>query len=172
MPMPPIGRRQFMASAGGMFFCTLAGHRLTSNSHVDLDHLSSQVPVPPKVRAAAAQPLRSQSVSTAASTGQAREYWIKAVRTRWNIVPTYHDGMMDRKVHGKTKFTALAYRPYSPGFKKPLGPPSIPGPLLEAQTGETIVVNFRNEAGPPVTIHPHGIFYTSDMDGAYKGKYT
>ena len=44
--------------------------------------------------------------------------------------------------------------------------------MLEAETGDTIVVNFRNEAGTPVTMHPHGIFYTEDMDGTYKGKYT
>jgi FtsP/CotA-like multicopper oxidase with cupredoxin domain len=80
--------------------------------------------------------------------------------------------MMDKKVPGKTTFTALAYQPWSPGFAKPLGPPQIPGPLLQAQTGDTIVVNFRNQTGVPVTMHPHGIFYTHDMDGAYKGKYT
>ena len=52
------------------------------------------------------------------------------------------------------------------------GRPQIPGPLLQAQTGDTIVVNFRNQTGVPVTMHPHGIFYTHDMDGTYKGKYT
>jgi FtsP/CotA-like multicopper oxidase with cupredoxin domain len=66
----------------------------------------------------------------------------------------------------------MAYQPWAPGFAKPLGPPQIPGPLLQAQTGDTIVVNFRNQTGVPVTMHPHGIFYTHDMDGAYKGKYT
>jgi FtsP/CotA-like multicopper oxidase with cupredoxin domain len=75
-------------------------------------------------------------------------------------------------VHGKTKFHALAYRSYTPNFAKPLGPPQIPGPLIEAQTGDTVIVNFRNETGTPATIHPHGIFYTQDMDGSYKGKYT
>ena len=107
-----------------------------------------------------------------AAAGQVREYWIKAVKTPWNIVPTHHDGMMDTRVHGKTKFHALAYRSFSPNFAKPLGPPQIPGPLIEAQTGDTVIVNFRNETGTPVTIHPHGIFYTQDMDGSYKGKYT
>jgi FtsP/CotA-like multicopper oxidase with cupredoxin domain len=173
MAVPPIGRRQFMAGAGGMFFCTLAGHRLNADSHVDIEHLGSQVPVPPKVRAARAESSTTRFVSSLTTAGvQTREYWIKAVKTRWHIVPTHHDGMMDRKVHGKATFKALAYQSYTPGFGKPLGPPSIPGPLLEAQTGDTIVVNFRNECGVPVTMHPHGIFYTNDMDGAYKGKYT
>jgi FtsP/CotA-like multicopper oxidase with cupredoxin domain len=173
--VPPIGRRQFVASAGGTLFCTLAGHRISSNSKVDLDHLGASVPVPPLVAAADARSPHAEFVSetTAAGPGgQVREYWIKAVKTPWNIVPTERDGMMDAKVKGKTRFTALAYRSYNAGFAKPLGPPQIPGPLLEAETGDTIVVNFRNEAGTPVTMHPHGIFYTNDMDGAYKGRYT
>jgi FtsP/CotA-like multicopper oxidase with cupredoxin domain len=175
VPTPPIGRRQFVVNAGGMLFCTLAGHRLTADSKVDLNHLGSQVPVPPKVRAAqdgGSSPLFISDTKAHAAAGPAREYWIKAVKTPWNIVPTHHDGMMDTRVHGKTKFHALAYRSFSPNFGKPLGPPQIPGPLIEAQTGDTVIVNFRNETGTPATIHPHGIFYTQDMDGSYKGKYT
>ena len=49
------------------------------------------------------------------------------MKTQWNIVPTHHDGMMDTRVHGKTKFHALAYRQLQPDFAKPLGPPQIPG---------------------------------------------
>lgn len=180
----PIGRRQFVASAGGTLFCTLAGQRLTSGSHVDIEKLSGGVPVPPQVAAyyqaqAEAEALAqsppefvSETRPRAATAGAVHTYWIKAVKTRWNIVPTHHDGMMDRKVPGKTTFTALAYQPWAPGFAQPLGPPQIPGPLLQAQTGDTIVVNFRNQTGVPVTMHPHGIFYTHDMDGAYKGKFT
>jgi FtsP/CotA-like multicopper oxidase with cupredoxin domain len=180
----PIGRRQFVASAGGTLFCTLAGHKLTSDSHVNIEQLAGGVPVPPRVaayyeaqaRAQTQAQIEPQFVSDttprAAAGAAVRTYWIKAVKTKWNIVPTHQDGMMDRKVPGKTTFTALAYQPWAPGFAKPLGPPQIPGPLLEAQTGDTIVVNFRNQTGVPVTMHPHGIFYTHDMDGAYKGKYT
>ena len=80
--------------------------------------------------------------------------------------------MMDKKVKGKTKFTAYAYRPYSAGFAEPLGPATIPGPLIEAEIGDTIVVNFRNKIDAPVTMHPHGVFYSEEMDGAYKGRYT
>jgi manganese oxidase len=175
MPVPPIGRRQFVASAGGTLFCTLAGHRISSNSKVDLDHLGASVPVPPKVAAAYEQGAHAEFVSDSAAAvtpapgGQIREYWIKAVKTPWDIVPTHHDGMMDSKVTGKTRFTALAYRPYSPNFAKPLGPPQIPGPLLEAETGDTIVMHFRNEAGTPVTMHPHGIFSTTSMPSTCTG---
>src|SRR5262249_2703372 len=39
-------------------------------------------------------------------------------------------------------------------------------------TGDPVVVNFRNRCGAPLTMHPHGIFYPTHMDGAYKGHYT
>ena len=80
--------------------------------------------------------------------------------------------MMDKKVKGKTKFTAYAYRPYSAGFAAPIGPPTIPGPVIEAEIGDTVVVNFQNAVDVPVTIHPHGIFYSQEMDGAYRGRHT
>src|SRR5207302_396248 len=83
------------------------------------------------------------------------------------IVKSRRDEMMDRRVTAPTRFAALAYRPYAPGFARPLGPATIPGPLLEAQTGDTLVVNFQNATSVPVTMHPHGIFYASNMDGAY-----
>jgi FtsP/CotA-like multicopper oxidase with cupredoxin domain len=177
MPVPPFGRREFLSVGGGALFCTLAGHHLSLDSHVDLDKLGRQIPVPPKVAAAersnlSLPPLLGATTPTPTAPGQTQSYWIQAEKTNWQIVPTHHDAMMDRPVKGKSKFTALAYRSYTPNFAKPLGPATIPGPLLEAQTGDTIVVNFRNRSGAPVTMHPHGIFYTDDMDGAYKGKFT
>ena len=48
----------------------------------------------------------------------------------------------------------------------------MPGPLIEAEVGDTVVVHFRNKLKAPVTMHPHGIFYANEMDGAYKGKWT
>ena len=75
-------------------------------------------------------------------------------------------------VKAKSHFTAFAYRSYARDFSRPLGPPQIPGPLLEAEIGDTIVVHFRNHTRVPVTMHPHGIFYSRDMDGTYAGAYT
>jgi FtsP/CotA-like multicopper oxidase with cupredoxin domain len=80
--------------------------------------------------------------------------------------------MMNEKVEGRTAFDAFAYRQYTANFEKPMGPALIPGPLLEGEVGDTIVVNFQNMVKPPVTMHPHGIFYANEMDGAYKGKFT
>lgn len=174
MDADSFGRRELFAGGGGLFICTLAGQKVLRDRGADVDKLAADVPVPPKVKAAAAAGGMTAAAqpTLARADGARREYWIRAEPARWNIVPTGRDAMMDRKIKGKTKFTAYAYRAYSPGFAAPLGPPTIPGPTIEAEIGDTIVVNFQNMLEAPVTMHPHGVFYSVEMDGAYKGRHT
>ena len=40
------------------------------------------------------------------------------------------------------------------------------GPLLRAEVGDTIKVVFRNNATHPHAMHPHGVFYNKDSEGA------
>jgi len=42
----------------------------------------------------------------------------------------------------------------------------ILGPLLRAEVGDTIRVVFRNNLDAPATMHPHGVFYTKESEGA------
>ena len=180
----PIGRRQFVASAGGTLFCTLAGHRLTSDSHVNINQLAGGVPVPPRVaayyeaqaRAQTQAQIEPQFVSEtrpkAAAGAAVHTYWIKAVKTKWDIVPTHRDGMMDRKVPGKTKFTALAYQPGPRASKSRWARRRSPGRCSRPRRRRNDRRQLPQQAGVPVTMHPHGIFYSHDMDGAYKGKFT
>lgn len=201
MGFDPVGRRDFLSGAGGLFICTLAGQKVFLDREADVSQLSSGVAAPPKVveadggdTGAPAAPDAAEADGAAAAAGTAqmeatdagtradtapaavdgvREYWIQAEPVRWNIVkPTGRDEMMNRKVRGKTKFTAFAYRAYEPNFTAPKGNAQIPGPLISAVVGDTVIVNFRNALPAPVTIHPHGIFYSDEMDGAYKGQYT
>lgn len=176
----PLGRRQFLEGASGLLICTLAGQKILVDEPADVEALSKQVETPPKVAkadaaagagagAGAAATPRVQGVAGPNST---REYWIAAEPVRWNIVPTGRDQMMDERVKGRTRFTAYAYRAYSRNFGAPIGRASIPGPLLEVKVGETLIVHFRNKLPTPVTMHPHGLFYANDMDGAYKGRFT
>jgi FtsP/CotA-like multicopper oxidase with cupredoxin domain len=165
-------RRQFLTGAGGLFLCTLGGQKVFLDKEADVDGLAGELKVPPKVAAAKADPSYGSQTVLAASSGGTREYWIQAEQVKWNIVPRGRDEMMGKKVPGKTKFTAYAYRAYSPGWGEPLGKATIPGPTIEANVGDRIIVHFRNKLKSPVTIHPHGVLYSADMDGAYKGKYT
>ncbi len=174
MAGPPVDRRQFLAAGGGgLLLCTLGGQQIRNDREADVESLSREIEVPPKVRAASAAGAASAAPAVfTASGGKRREYWIKAEQRRWNIVPSGRDQMLSKKVKGKTKFTAFGYRAYTPGFASPIGKAKIPGPLIEAEVGDTIVVNFQNTLSSPVTIHPHGVQYSIEMDGAYKGKYT
>ncbi|PYV48720.1 MAG: hypothetical protein DMG94_02750 [Acidobacteria bacterium] len=42
----------------------------------------------------------------------------------------------------------------------------ILGPVLRAEVGDTIKVVFKNNASRPYSIHPHGVFYAKDSEGA------
>lgn len=45
----------------------------------------------------------------------------------------------------------------------------ILGPTLRGVVGDTIVVHFLNRGSQPYSIHPHGVFYTKDNEGANYG---
>ena len=42
---------------------------------------------------------------------------------------------------------------------------SFPGPLLEANVGDTVIVNFTNQLDEPTTVHWHGLRVPDEMDG-------
>ncbi len=41
----------------------------------------------------------------------------------------------------------------------------ILGPVLRAAVGDTIQVVFKNNAGRPYSMHPHGVFYSKEHEG-------
>ncbi len=180
-----VDRRQFLAAGGGgLLLCTLGGQEIYSDREADLEALNKQIEVPPKVRAAAGGGAVASADGTGAGADQAAlaaqrangariEYWIKAESMKWDAVPSGRDQMTGKKIKQKSKFTAFGYRAYTQDFGQPLTKePTVPGPLIDATVGQTVVVNFRNETSTATTIHPHGIRYSVEMDGAYKGKYT
>jgi len=178
MSGPPVDRRQFLAAGGsGLLLCTLGGQQIRSDQEADITALNREIEVPPKVRkragaAPAGGAAASPTLAANRASGKRREYWIRAEERNWNIVPKGRDQMLGKKVKGKTKFRAFCYRPYTQGFAAPITNAKVPGPLIEAEVGDTIVVNFENTLSSPVTMHPHGLKYAVDMDGAYKGKHT
>src|SRR5215831_5735281 len=137
MGLGELDRRHFLAGAGGVFFCTLAGHRLALDRPADLPRLAGGVSTPPKVAASGSKPL---GAGAAAAAGADREYWIRAEKRNWDVVPTGRDEMMNEPVKGKTNFKAYGYRAYTPNFADPIGKAKIPGPLIEANVGETVAV--------------------------------
>ncbi|MEO5727296.1 MAG: multicopper oxidase domain-containing protein, partial [Byssovorax sp.] len=46
--------------------------------------------------------------------------------------------------------------------------PRIPGPLIEAKRGDTVIVHLRNELEEGTTAHFHGVRLPESMDGAHE----
>ena len=72
-------------------------------------------------------------------------------------------------------FRAYTYAETTPGFAAVKPAPAFPGPTLYAEVGDVLVVHFRNAdraLRQAVTMHPHGVKYNPEYDGAYMGEYT
>lgn len=130
-------------------------------------------------RAEANQP-RAAIQARKSAKGQVREYWLSAEPLYHNLVPSGYDSMMGRAyTPDQTSFMGLGYRAFTPQWGHPLaGDPrnganlGIPGPVLRANVGDTVVVHFRNNDtlyGFPHSFHAHGLFYDPETDGAWTG---
>ena len=42
----------------------------------------------------------------------------------------------------------------------------ILGPILKGEEGDTIEIHFKNKANGTFSMHPHGVFYLKDSEGA------
>jgi manganese oxidase len=118
--------------------------------------------------------------------GKTRTYYIAADPVDWDYAPKGideitgkpfnedEDVFVQRGEHriGDTYRKAL-YREYTddsfselkerPEDQEYLG---TLGPLLRAEVGDTIKVVFKNNTNFPASIHPHGLFYKKDSEGA------
>ncbi|KAM7407046.1 hypothetical protein PAMA_002993 [Pampus argenteus] len=99
-----------------------------------------------------------------ADTFQPRErhYYIAAVEIDWNYSGSDTQGL------GPT-YKKVVFREYEEDFRQAKTHPSwlgLLGPTIRAEEKETIVVTFRNMAKGLYSIHPHGIAYGKQSEGA------
>jgi hephaestin len=120
------------------------------------------------------------------NAGRTREYFIAADEVAWDYAPTginqitgepfgeqenvFVEQGPDRI--GKVYIKAL-YREYTDGrFRTLKQRPArwehlgFLGPVVRAVVGDTIVFHFKNNTTRPVSVHPHGVFYDKDAEGA------
>jgi FtsP/CotA-like multicopper oxidase with cupredoxin domain len=135
--------------------------------------------------------LVSVSVFTASSfaarpTGQTRTYYIAADEAIWDYAPSGVNQVTGQPFGeaesfwvasgphqvGKVVKKAL-YREYTDATFTRLKPRpnewehlGFLGPLLRAEVGDTIQVVFRNNLRFPASMHPHGVSYQKDSEGA------
>jgi len=126
------------------------------------------------------------SILSAASYGAVRTYFIAADEVVWDFAPSginqihnapfsdfesywtvagnYNIGRQAKKAiyreYMDDKFQRL--KPRSPEWQH-LG---ILGPLIRAEVGDTIKIVFKNNTSWPTSVHPHGVFYQKDSEGA------
>lgn len=115
-----------------------------------------------------------------------RTYYIAADEVNWDYAPTCKNDAMGRPFNDLEKnymepglhkigrvYKKAIYREYADArfsVRKPrpaehqyLG---LVGPVIRAEVGDTIKVFFKNNASRPYSIHPHGLLYRKDSEGA------
>jgi hephaestin len=126
------------------------------------------------------------TIQTDESLKQVRTYFIAADEVEWDYAPAgsnlvtglpFDDVANVFMANGPNrigrKYKKALYREYTNGTFSALKPRpaawehlGMLGPLIRAVVGDTIEVNFRNNTGRPVSIHPHGVFYSKANEGA------
>ena len=123
---------------------------------------------------------------TALADGTVRTYYIAAETIIWDYTPSginqaynrpFNEEEMNFFSEGEnklgTKLKKAQYREYTdPTFTKlkPIGKDwvhlGILGPLIRAEVGDKIRIVFKNNTSFPASMHPHGVFYLKDSEGA------
>jgi len=115
-----------------------------------------------------------------------RIYYIAADTVAWNYTPSGTDQVAGRPFNemerrfveaGPGRIGSIAlkslYREYTDSSFTTLKPRppewehlGFLGPLIRAEVGDTIRIVFRNQTNYPASMHPHGVFYNKDSEGA------
>jgi FtsP/CotA-like multicopper oxidase with cupredoxin domain len=124
--------------------------------------------------------------SQTSSDSKIRTYYVAADEVEWDYAPGGVNKMMGMKFDGYSKvfvergphrigsiYRKALYREYTDETFAHLKPrpaewesSGILGPILRAEVGDTIRLIFKNNATHPYSMHPHGVFYKKDSEGA------
>lgn len=120
------------------------------------------------------------------SGGKTRTYYVAADEVNWNYAPAGRDEAMGEPFDEISKLYTVSgphrigavykkaiYREYTDASFSTLKvrPPEeqylgLLGPILRGEVGDTIRVVFRNNGSHPFSMHPHGVFYQKNSEGA------
>jgi FtsP/CotA-like multicopper oxidase with cupredoxin domain len=104
-----------------------------------------------------------------------RHYYVAAESELWDFAPAGRDEVcglpMPPTVLRNRKGGKVRYVQYTDATftAKVIANPSlgILGPVLRGLVGETLAVTFFNRTSEPLSMHPHGVKYDKDSEGAY-----
>jgi manganese oxidase len=135
----------------------------------------------PAKTSSASMRMAAQAPAKVKSRPKVRTYYIAADEVEWNYLPTAptyllrgereltpvptakSDTYLKAVYHEYTDDTFKTLRPRSPQWEH-LG---ILGPLIRAEVGDTVKVVFKNNARFICSMHPHGLSYDKQSEGAY-----
>jgi len=126
------------------------------------------------------------SFLTSVGNSKSRIYYIAADEIEWNYAPSDSDLVMghpltehQREWVEKDKdrigriYKKAVYREYTDSTFSTLKPRGaewdhlgLLGPVIRAEVGDTIHVFFKNNSTIVTSMHPHGVFYLKDSEGA------
>jgi len=124
--------------------------------------------------------------AAAAPAGTTRTYYVAADEVNWDYAPSGRDEAMgmdfDAIAKGYTEsgphqigrvYKKAVYHEYTDATFSTLKKRSpedaylgIMGPILRGAVGDTIKIVFKNNATHPYSMHPHGVLYEKDSEGA------
>jgi FtsP/CotA-like multicopper oxidase with cupredoxin domain len=125
-------------------------------------------------------------VQAQSAPGKVRTYYVAADEVNWDYVPSGRDEAMGHPLDALEKgyaesgphqigrvYKKAVYREYTDDTFTTLKTRSaedaylgLLGPVLRAEVGDTIKVVFKNKATHPYSMHPHGVLYQKDSEGA------
>lgn len=123
----------------------------------------------------------------AKAEGKTRTYYIAVDEVNWDYAPSGIDQLTGKPFdhmemmfieQGKDRigrtYRKAVYREYTDATFTTLKPRGadwehlgLLGPVIHAKVGDTIKVFFKNNGTQSYSLHPHGVFYEKDSEGAY-----
>jgi hephaestin len=123
---------------------------------------------------------------SSAAVGVTRTYFIAADEVVWDYAPLGFNNITGQPFDDTAnvylqngpdrigrKYVKALYREYTDGTFAHLKPRPQQwshlgdlGPVIRAAVGDSILVHFKNNTTRPVGIHPHGVFYNKNGEGA------
>ena len=130
--------------------------------------------------------LLGASLRAQAPGGRLRVHYVAADEIQWDYAPTGRDEAMGhhfdelQRGYGESGphkigrvYKKAVYREYTDDTftrLKPRAPEDaylgLLGPVLRAEVGDTIEIHFKNNGTHPFSMHPHGVLYEKDSEGA------
>ncbi|XP_025026707.1 hephaestin-like protein 1, partial [Python bivittatus] len=114
-----------------------------------------------------------------------RIYYIGVVEENWDYAPTGKNqitgqNLTEDKIANKTMtrgpnrigqvYKKAIFRQFTDeSYAQEIAKPSwlgFLGPVLKAEQRDTFIIHFKNFASRPYSVHPHGVYYNKDSEGA------